>query len=216
MTKKRRVSFCPHCGNTAPQRLAYEQVCATQEYYNTGDRAFSLEAVYFVAVCETCNEVLVYLSKVVEHAEEYGDFETADLVWPDSGELHNSVPESIRECYREAIRIRSLAPNAFAVQVRRTLEATCDNRGAKPGTLQQRLEDLVAKGQIPPVLAEMTHALRILGNAGAHSTSQSVKPGHVQAIDEFLRAVVEYTYVAPYKIKVFQETLSKFRRKGDA
>jgi len=63
------------------------------------------------------------------------DFHLADLIWPDPGVLHQAVPKAVAECYIEASRIKNLAPNAFAVQIRRALEALCDDRGAKKGIL---------------------------------------------------------------------------------
>jgi len=207
----RRVAFCPHCGNRAPQRLIY-----TQEFlYHGYPRSASVDIprAYYVAVCETCNEILIYLSFV--GVVEDKDFHCADLIWPDPGVLHRSVPKTIAECYIEAMRIKNLAPNAFAVQIRRALEALCDDRVAKKGALQLRLQDLVSRGEIPPVLAEMTDVLRLLGNIGAHAAYQSIKPIHVLAIDDFFRVIIEYVYVAPSKLKEFRDWYEGFATKKD-
>ena len=172
-----------------------------------------LPSAYYVAVCETCNEVLLY------HAifsVEDKDFPFADLLWPDPGVLHEAVPKTVADCYSEAARIKNLAPNAFAVQIRRALEAICDDRDTNREVLQRRLQELASRGEIPSILAEMTDVLRLLGNIGAHATDQSVKPGHVQAIDDFFRAVVEYVYVAPSKLKEFRDRLEHFGTKSDS
>lgn len=204
----RRIAFCPHCGNTTPQRLVFEQRYSESGYSLDGeDLGDENPAVYYVAVCETWSQILVYLSEI--QPLPFPDF---CLLWPKPPEPDRSVPEPIRECYREAARIRALSPNGFAVLVRRTPEAICDDRGARKGTLHELLANLASKNEIPPVLAEMTTALRILGNVGAHSPSQSVRPGHVPAIDEFLVAVVEYVYVAPEKVKAFQQVLARYGR----
>jgi hypothetical protein len=202
----RNVAFCPHCGNRAPQRLVHRQDFRTSGYYLDGRRDQSdYEAAYFVAACETCHEVLVYLAEA--HIPPDLQFSETDLMWPDPGHLPRSVPEAIRNCYEEAARIKSLAPNAFAVQIRRALEALCEDRGQSAGSLHQRLQKLAATGEIPSVLAEMTDVLRLLGNLGAHASTQPVRPGHVRAIDEFFRAVIEYVYIAPGKIREFRERL---------
>lgn len=206
----RGVAFCPHCGNRAPQRHIY-----TQEYLDEGysmDGTLSddnLPCAYYVAVCETCNKILLYES-FIEIVEDK-DFHRAKLIWPDPGILHQSVPKAIAECYSEAARIKNLAPNAFAVQIRRALEALCDDRGAKKGNLQSRFQDLASRGEIPPVLAEMTGVLRLLGNIGAHAAVQNIKPGFVHAIDVFFRAIIEYVYVAPSKLKEFQNRLKSLK-----
>ena len=209
----RRVAFCPHCSNRAPQRLIHTQEYFGQGYSMDGSVDNNIPCAYYVAVCETCNEILLYY--VFIDVVEDKDFHLAELIWPDPGVLHQSVPKAIAECYVEAARIKNLAPNAFAVQIRRALEALCDDRGAKKGALQLRLQDLVSRGEIPPVLAEMTDVLRLLGNIGAHAADQSVKPGHVLVIDDFFRVIIEYVYVAPSKLKEFRDRYEGFVTKKD-
>jgi hypothetical protein len=167
----------------------------------------NVPAVYFVAECETCHELLVYLAEA--YIPEDNMFPDAGLIWPDPGLLGRGVPDVVKEIYEEAARIRNLAPNAFAVQIRRALEALCDDREAKEGSLFDRLNDLAQKNEIPPVLSEMSDVLRLLGNIGAHASQQAVKPGHVRVIDEFFRAIVEYVYIAPQKIKQLKDHLAR-------
>lgn len=207
----RNVAFCPHCGNTAPQQLVHVQRFWTHGYYPDGTETDpDLSCAYFVATCETCQEVLVYLAE--GEIPEPKDFARwAGLIWPDAGFLPQSVPQRVRDCYEEAGRIKRLAPNAFAVQIRRALEAICEDRDAAKGPLHARLKQLATRGEIPPVLAEMTDVLRLLGNIGAHAADQTVKPGHVRVIEEFFRAIVEYVYVGPSKIRAFRETLAKVK-----
>ncbi|MDO8532482.1 MAG: DUF4145 domain-containing protein [Dehalococcoidia bacterium] len=162
-------------------------------------------SAYYVVVCETCGEILVYHAEF-EFVSE-AEFAAATLLWPDPGILHGSVPQVVAGCYAEAQRIKHSAPNAFATQIRRALEAVCDDRKAKKGNLQKRLLDMANKGEIPPVLSKMTDVLRVLGNAGAHNITKGVKSIQVRGIEEFFRAVVEYVYVAPSKLKEFEETM---------
>ena len=210
----RSVAYCPHCGNRAPQRLIHSQHTSDIGYVTDGESTgeqMDIPVIYFVASCETCNSVLLYQS--VGNMLEDGEFAQADLVWPHSGELHYSVPSSVTTIYAEAVRIKNLAPNAFAVQIRRALEALCADRGAKRTTLQRRLKELADRGEIPATLAEVTDVLRILGNVGAHAANESIQPWQVYALDEFFRAIVEYVYVAPNKLKMFKNSLKKLEAK---
>jgi len=210
----RNVAFCPHCGNRAPQKLVYRQRYRGVWFSVNGDVSKEEDSelpgptYYYVVVCETCNEVLVYHSVGVPASH----FSEADLVYPEPGELHYSVPDVVANCYKEAARIKNLAPNAFAVQIRRALEALCEDRGVNERTLARSLNVLAERGEIPATLAEMTDILRLLGNIGAHAADQSVKPGHVHVMDDFFKAVVEYVYVAPYKLQEFRKKLERFRR----
>lgn len=207
----RHIAFCPHCGNRAPQKLVHVQNFQAEAYSTNGDLLLdTFDSVYHVFVCETCNQLLIY------HQLSEGDIsEGFSLVWPSAGILDECVPKAVADCYSEAYRIKNLAPNAFAVQIRRALEAICDNRGAKKGTLHQRLNELAMWGEIPSALVEMTDVLRELGNIGAHATKQSIKPLHVMAIDGFFTAVIEYVYMAPNKLKKFRDSLEEFKAKDD-
>ncbi|VVB53687.1 Uncharacterised protein [uncultured archaeon] len=218
----RNVALCHHCGNLTQQKLVYTHHSILEGGYWTSGEKAEVESLYtfYVAVCEICHEVLLYGKDETEYGPSnevdpsgYIDFSGYDLVYPTRlGQLHNSVPKRVSNLYEEAARIRELAPNAFAVQIRRTLEAICTDRGIRKGTLQQRLKKLASNGEIPPVLSEMTEVLRNLGNAGAHDLAGEVKPYDTIAIDEFFRAIVEYVYVAPSKLNDFKERIDKRKK----
>jgi hypothetical protein len=209
----RQVGFCPHCGNKSPQKLIHTQGTTGTGWFISDGEEVDLTVVYFVASCETCNHILVY--RAIEDIPDENFFIFANREYPESGELHRSVPKTVSKVYSEALRIKELAPNAFAVQIRRALEALCEDRGAKKGTLQKMLGELSVKGEIPSTLIEATELLRLLGNIGAHASEESVQPWQVRTIDEFFRAIVEYVYVAPDKIKKFRESLSAFKSLSD-
>ena len=123
----------------------------------------------FVAVCQTCNQILVYgnLEEVLEEG-----FADAVLLWPKFG-LNKAVPERIRDIYDEASRIEHTAPNAFAGQIRRALEAICSERGATKGTLVENIQELANRGEIPKTLVEASDLLRLIGNIGVHASDRN-------------------------------------------
>ena len=193
--------------------LAHSQRAAVVAYHDDGGepRPDEFVAEYFIVICQTCERPLVYVD-FQSHAKHLR-FEHAELIWPEQDELHEAVPDAVQEIYTEAARIKNLAPSAYATQVRRALEAVCDERGAKRGTLQHRLESLVQMGELPPTLAQLTQVLRFLGNAGAHEVEQGLKAWHADAIQDFFQVVLEYVYVAPYKLAEFQKRLAEIDRR---
>jgi hypothetical protein len=206
----RRVLYCPHCGNRAPQRLIHRQRYLERSWYTATGEEDRDPWSTFVVVCETCGHILLYenLADLLEDDE----FGKAELEYPKAGRLSAGVPKTICEVYDEAARIRETAPNAFAVQIRRALEALCEDRAAKGRSLAEKLKDLSAKAEIPPVLAEMTDVLRLIGNVGAHGIGESVHPLQASAIDEFFKAVIEYVYVAPAKLRAFKEKMKSSKK----
>lgn len=198
----RNVSFCPHCSNTAPQRLVHTQRYK-ERVWNASLREESEPASWsiFVAACETCAHILLY--------ENYGDqldereFHNGELEFPKYG-LPISVPSPIRGIYDDARRIRSLNPDAFATQIRRALEALCNDRNAKGHTLASQLRDLAKRNEIPDVLVDLANTVRLVGNVGAHAGSRKVHQLQAYQIDEFFRVLVEFVYIAPRKLSDFK------------
>jgi hypothetical protein len=206
-TEIQRVGDCPHCGNSAPQKLIYVHSYEATSYdMKTGQPSeFGPECDYYIAICPTCNDLLIYHTQLEDVTQT--NFVAAELLFPSGVALDSSVPESIRVAYDEAIRIRNIAPNAYAVMLRRALEALCDDRGVTQGDLHTRLQFLVSRGELPSTLSEMTSILRTLGNVGAHNDAHSVTVPMTWGMNNFFRAIVEYVYVAPSKINNFKKRL---------
>lgn len=205
MTETPRVAFCPQCGNEAPQNVLYTHRYKTVWYGEKGTPNHDgpdCEAI--LCACATCREPLLYdgISR-----DEYGVWPS--LAFPEKGEMHKSVPESVREVYSEAFRVKRTAPRAFALLIRKALEVVCDDKEVRRGNLSERLKALAASGAVPPTLAEITEVLRTLGNTAAHGPLERITVPMTWAIDEFFRAVVEYVYVAPSKLVALRESLAR-------
>jgi hypothetical protein len=182
------IAFCPHCGNTAPQKVVLRHSHGVQLYKEDGsvEQEFCPEGEAIICVCQTCNEVLLY-DGLAE--DETGDWPR--LQYPRSPDLPASVPTHVSDIYVEASRVKRIAPNAFAVLLRRALETICEDRGVATGSLAKRLQALSDRGEIPPLLAEVSDVVRILGNVGAHASDISIRPQDTWA------AIVSPTNRAP-------------------
>jgi len=198
-----RLMTCPHCGNQTPHKLVFKHTYDGRWYGSDGKLSEEPEpsSIYFAFECATCHDISLY------HLFEPQEYKDATLMYPQSGTLDESVPSAVANNYREAKAVQNVSPNAFAVLIRRALEAMCDDRGVPTGRLQQRLEQLAKRGEIPPILAEITSVLRTLGNSGAHNTSQCVTVPMTWKMDEFFRALVEYVYIAPSKLREFRQEI---------
>jgi hypothetical protein len=207
---KRHIAFCPHCGNHSPQSVAFEHVYRDTWYGEDGkaephDEVPDSEAI--VCICETCNAVLLYDGISCSESGVW-----PELMYPKNTTLPTSVPIAVRDIYREAVAVKQNAPNAYAIMIRKGLEAICDDRSAPSGNLANRLSYLVDKGEMPPVLAELTNVLRLVGNTAAHGSSQTITTPMTWAIDDFFRVVIEYVYVAPSKLSEFKKRLAAIKQ----
>jgi hypothetical protein len=98
--------------------------------------------------------------------------------------------------------------NAFAVMLRRAMEALCEDRGVSGSDLQKGLRELANRREIPRVLAEVTVISRRL--AGADMASKKMTWALAWDMDSFLEAVVHYVYVAPGKLETFRQRLELY------
>jgi len=86
MEEIRKVAFCPHCGNRAPQKLVHTQNCSDTSWLVESGEEWDVTVFYFTASCETCSNILLYRS--VDDIVEPQYFTHAELVFPNSGQLH--------------------------------------------------------------------------------------------------------------------------------
>lgn len=79
------------------------------------------------------------------------------------------LPDIVRACMEESIKCHAQeCYRAAAIMVRRTLEAMCEERGAKGPSLEKRIEALKGQMVISEDLIQGAHELRFLGNDAAH------------------------------------------------
>ncbi|MCK5708757.1 MAG: DUF4145 domain-containing protein [Candidatus Aureabacteria bacterium] len=166
---KKQVLYCSHCGNTSVQTKLIEQDYL-ESYYSYSDGKESKEPSCFtVTRCETCSGILVY-SKLLPAPEETWSTLFGEIVYPQENGFNMSIPQNIRKVYQEALKVKNASPTAFVILARRVLEEICKDKSIKSNNLSQALEKLSAQGEIPKILSEAISLIRLVGNAGAHST----------------------------------------------
>lgn len=119
------------------------------------------------------------------------------------------IPEVLRNDYYEACLIRELSPKASATLARRCLQGMIRDfcKISKPRLIDEikALEDAVANDTAPrgvqPETIDAIHAIRKVGNIGAHMERDidlivDVDPGEAQALLELIEMLFDEWYVA--------------------
>ncbi|WP_313182504.1 DUF4145 domain-containing protein [Lacrimispora sp.] len=210
INKEKIVKMCGHCFNETVQELVYESV--GQKLYEEMDDGKYYEPYKFAVLkCTTCDCVSLYGDFIWS-----GDILSSNLtlLYPSFGELENGIPKNIREIYREIRPIREKAPNAFANQIRASLELLCDDKQAKGSNLYAKLEDLSSKGVFPgQLLKEMINMIRKVGNLGSHASGIRLDIWDVQLLDDIYRMILDYAYVYPEKLADLKRRMDYNERK---
>jgi hypothetical protein len=221
-----QIGICPDCSADAEQRLLFARDPEWFGPITEGGQIVAYELIEALSLftCQRCCGALLYSTQadlrwgrgasVDEELDVYwivkitpAQFlEDSTLLWPIKREvLPSSVPANIRKIYDGALKVKT-EPNSFAVQIRRALEAICVDRGEPGKHLKDELEKLSKAGVFPPIVAEIAHELRVVGNTGAHAKSH-VEDKQTQAIDDFVQLVVNYVYETPARLEAYRKLL---------
>jgi len=203
---QKKITQCPHCGNRTPHNDLHS-IRVVDEIEADGQK-YDYPVDYTLWQCSTCDGVSLYLVTQDDWSNPEDDyFDVASMVYPDEKKFENVVPDSVRNSYAEAKKVKNNSSCAFAVLIRRSLEQICVDQDATGQSLKDKISDLASKDIIPKNLSRMADALRFLGNMGAHAVKYDFGWEEVRAMDDFLVAVIEYVYVAPHKVQKLAESI---------
>ena len=214
------LDTCPHCGNK--QRLD-ELACARQDLpWNVTEIPATSYRAWRVLLCRSCHEPTILQLGGLASLDEVMD---GRIEVPDDGPLVRSIPlyprysffpgklpPKVERAYQAALRQRNIDPNDFAVNLRRLLDEICADREAAGSDLNQKIEHLAAKGDIPARLAEAAHGLRLVGNIGAHAGSD-VCEEDLPLLIGLCGVILEYVYWLPGRVEAIRR---KAKKRGPA
>jgi len=208
-----QIGICPNCPSRAEQRFLF----ATESHYGPiveQGRIVGYEQIETLSLfrCERCEGHLLYLTTcdppggvgidfVPGSPNEVAELDTntfleiSSLEWPgiSVNSLSPLVPKRVRDIYDEALSVKSVSPNSFAVQVGRALEAIQKDLGIP----KRGLESLEIS---PEGLSQLAIKIKNWRNVAAHSDDSDVTAEQVEEIDSFFRLITDYVYVLPDKL----------------
>jgi hypothetical protein len=86
---------------------------------------------------------------------------------------------------------------AAAIMARRAVQSAAKQLSAVGGDLRAQIDDLKTKGKITMELAEWAHAVRWIGNDGAHPNATEVTKGDAEDAVELAEQLLHHVYVTP-------------------
>ena len=123
--------------------------------------------------------------------------------------ISDDIPEEIGIDFKEALRCQFVnAHRATATMCRRALQSSCQDLGATGDYLFGQIDNLAEKGKITAALQEMAHAVRLVGNVGAHPDEDGLKDvssDDASDLIEFSRQFYDHVYVMPAKLREMKE-----------
>jgi hypothetical protein len=214
------ITKCPHCGTEA---MAFHIFGALSRPDAAIVRGHPFEALV-AAACNGCNKPIAGLVQSVEAkgTESHGTFfakmpmlmradQSLDSLrirqaktWPEASSdvVPDSLPEQVDRSFRQAERNfrQPDCEEAAATMYRRALDLGI--KIAHPevkGSLDQKITKLVSSHDLPPSIGEWAHAVRLVGNDGAHDI-EGVTRSELDDARAFIDTVLRYMFTLPAKI----------------
>jgi hypothetical protein len=156
--------------------------------------------------CEVCAGYVMVLWSAGEFGSALHDYRV--LPWPLRLDKHPTHwPDSVGRYWLQAHRsAKSDNWDAAAVMARSALQVALRQQGAEGKTLYQEIDDLAAKGFLPPHMKTWAHELRELGNDSAHPSVDTNKPiqQDVRDVLKFVDFLLQYLYNLPFDIQQYR------------
>jgi len=115
--------------------------------------------------------------------------------------LERSVPQAVRECYDLGTKVRRFSQDLYALQLRKVLEAICNNLGAdgflpsgKRAMLWQQIHQLGDNNTLSPLISNAAQELKTLSNTGAHYSELPVSAEQIRKLEALINLIVTYVY----------------------
>jgi hypothetical protein len=218
---------CPHC------RKAFHGAEKIVTIGRDADGEWAVSG--FLCPRPECNRFSLYLHKGERHyLVESGaraplvDFKSSEsrLIRPETllpNPIPQGVPKDIEQDYVQATRVLSISLTASAALSRRCLQNILRQRSAQDtpdfpenGSLYAEIEAVIASNKLSPTLNDKLHAVRKLGNLGAHPLQDkhtnlvvNVDPEEAQLTLNIINDLLDYYYVQVPKTKAILEGIGK-------
>lgn len=218
-----KVMQCGHCGK---QAVFITRGNGTQNGAKVGDTDTETQelTIWQIMECSNCNKPILEEVIAVYHLVEtiLTDSSTKAtmafewqpttgsriVLYPGVKTPLTNLPVAIEKEYKDTLKVREISLVACAVLARRTLEAILTYENAEGKTLMEKINNLIKFERIPPLLADMAHLGRKIGNVAAHFAEEKVTEEDVTAMLDFVETILEYLYVAPAKVAAVRTRLT--------
>jgi hypothetical protein len=93
--------------------------------------------------------------------------------------------------------------DAAALMARSAVQLVARYQVAKGNNLKQEIDDLAARGILPPIMKEWSHEVRVLGNDSTHPDpgDEGTDQENARDVVEFLDTLLVMTYNLPHQIE---------------
>ena len=213
---------CTQCGYRSEMLL----ISQDDDDYDNEHEGHAIKNVFKILKCRSCEAIIVlrFVACIPIDDEIYLKDSLQQTIYRENilyslpRVRDEAIPNEIAEVAIQAESIARISPRAAVVLCRAALEEICRERGiTHQGSLQQKLDNLFQHEHLAQEMKEIMHAIRLLGNEGAHSAHaafvRDVQLDDVHNLIGLLDYVLERIYVDKARAQVAAERLSELRNR---
>ena len=206
---RKDVHTCFHCGNTGLLKYIgktrWEDVNEERDAFGNVLYACLIEHEdWHIFECPVCHKPVV----ISEYALDAMDFEaTRTVEYPTIAVSHDGVPKEIYTAYESAVKTKGIDYAICLLSLRRVLEMICKEKGAKGNTLEKKIDDLIEKKVLPPMIGEACWIIRQMGNDAAHADKVDVFGVEVDQVIGYVGSIIDYLYSMPYRVNKMKKKI---------
>ncbi len=142
----------------------------------------SIETILFIAECDNCKNPSIWFEKGMLFP--YGAAPSP----------HRDLPEDLVELYKEAAAIANISPRSASALLRLTIEKLCSMYNTEGINLYNKINHLVIKYELPGIIKESLHIVRIFANDSLHSGVLKLEDDLESTLElfELINLIIEY------------------------
>lgn len=158
--------------------------------------------------CKNCMNFIQVFWSAAEHSIGHSIYDYKVLPWQlGKARPSDNWPPDVQRFWSQAHESLGIKNwDAAAAMARSAVQAAMRDKKAEGGDLYHEIEDLAAKGTLPPLIKEWSHEVRILGNESVHPKPGAPPTTEEDARDgvEFLDCLLLYLYEYPKRISDYR------------
>ncbi|MBU0676855.1 MAG: DUF4145 domain-containing protein [Verrucomicrobia bacterium] len=191
---------CPFCMEAGNFKTAFH----AEKKKPSGSKKLNFDTLE----CGNCKGYVMVLWSASTMGGSHGIHAYRVLPWPLKLERYpKHWPETIGRYWLQAKRnLRDENWDAAALMARSALQVALRAKEAQGGGLKREIDDLAAKGILPPIMKDWSDNVRELGNESAHPKpeQEATDPQDARDVVRFLDFLLEYLYDLPHQIEEYQ------------
>jgi hypothetical protein len=207
MQKDRIITTCYHCGNTGVLDYKSTVTWKDEDIVHGGcGEVISYTLIehidwgfYECPVCHNPTLIRNYTFDAASYSDHVETESTTAFPFPLINK--DGVPQTIADAFDAAVKTKGIDLSICLLSLRRVLEMIAKDKEATGKTLEDKINSLVERKELPEMLNDACWIIRQLGNSAAHADDVKFYQYDVERVIEYVAVIIEYLYSLPKRLK---------------